>query len=140
MPLNGFDSICKERQGIIVSKDSGNRVKHIANNVNLNRVTHYRIDGFVITEGNRCDYLLINEDSKVAYLIELKGSDLQKAAIQLESTEKTLQRELHQYELKYRIVASRAKTHAIESVTFRRFKARKGLALVYSTNQIEETI
>ena len=72
LPLHGFDSVCEERQKILVSKDSGHPQRHIANNVNLNYVTHYRIDGVVIKDGNRCDYLLMNEDTRFAYLIELK--------------------------------------------------------------------
>ena len=140
MPLRGFTSICATRPKIIVSRDPGSQRKHIANNVNLNYVTHYRIDGVVITSGNRCDFLLMNEDTHTAYLIEIKGSDLSKAAIQLESTEAALRDELIQYNLRFRIVASKARTHAIEGVSFKRFRARKSSSLIYSTNLIEESI
>lgn len=62
-------------------------------------MTHYKIDGVVIKVGSRCDYLLMNEEARIAYLIELKGSDLVKAAEQLEATENVLQRELLTYKL-----------------------------------------
>lgn len=39
----------------------------------------------------------MNEDKKVAYLIELKGSDLVKAAKQIESTENALRQALAGY-------------------------------------------
>ncbi|MDE6963811.1 MAG: hypothetical protein K2P30_09305, partial [Lachnospiraceae bacterium] len=78
-------------------------------------MTHYKIDGTVIKTGNRCDYLLMNEQKRTAYLIELKGSDLVKAAEQLESTEKFLKKELSGYELQYRIVANKCKTQEIYS-------------------------
>lgn len=140
MPLQGYTSICDHTQPIIVSKDVGQPRKHIAHNTNSNYVTHYRIDGVVITQGNKCDFMLINEDKYIAYLIELKGSDLSKAAIQLECTEQALKVDLHNYSIRYRIVASKAKTQAIESTSFRKFREKKKHALVYSTGLIEENI
>lgn len=73
MPLNGFTSLCSKNAKQIVSRDKGNPQYHKANNVSNSEVTHYQIDGKVIKTGDRCDYLLMNETSKTAYLIELKG-------------------------------------------------------------------
>ena len=73
MPLKGFKSICGKNDARIVSRDKGNPQYHIGNNTNRAYVTHYKIDGIVLTKGSRCDYLLINEESRTAYLIELKG-------------------------------------------------------------------
>ena len=140
MPLSGFASICEEHQKTIVSRDLGQPTKHIANNVKQCHVTHYRIDGIVITDRAACDFLLINEDTYTAYLIELKGRDLVRSVEQLESTEATLKDKLRAYSLEFRIVASKARTHAIESVTFKRFKEKKKQSLIYKTNQIEEKI
>ena len=94
MPLNGFTSLCSKNAKQIVSRDKGNPQYHKANNVSNSEVTHYQIDGKVIKTGDRCDYLLMNETSKTAYLIELKGSDLVKAASQLEATENALRSQL----------------------------------------------
>ena len=71
MPLKGITSLCSKYAMQIVSKDKGNPQYHRAKN---------KIDGNVIKAGSRCDYLLLNEESRMAYLIELKGSDLVKAA------------------------------------------------------------
>lgn len=91
MPLKGYLSLCDKNASQIVSRDKGNpRTYHKGINRSKAYVTHYQIDGIVITVGNRCDYLLINEDKKTAYLIELKGSDLVKAAQQLDATEQRL--------------------------------------------------
>lgn len=139
MPLQGHSSICEHEQPIIVSKDVG-KCRHIAKNLNLNYVTHYKIDGVVITKVSRCDFIVINEDAGIAYLIELKGSDLVKAARQLEDTEKVLEADLRNYSIRYRIVLRKVKTQAIESVTFKKFKKRKGKALAYGTDVIEENI
>ena len=98
LPLHGFESICKNKKPpIIVSRDKKQTREHRAYNINENYVTQYRIDGIVLTEGNKCDYLLLNEDKQVAYLIELKGKNLSHAAVQLEETLKALTYELNNY-------------------------------------------
>ncbi len=80
MPLKGITSLCSKYAMQTVSKDKGNPQYHRAKNPAGDYVTHYKIDGNVIKAGSRCDYLLLNEESRMAYLIELKGSDLVKAA------------------------------------------------------------
>ncbi len=140
MPLYGYKSLCEIKQPIIVSRDYGQPRKHIAHNVTPNNVTHYKLDNIIKVEGKVCDYLLINEDKSVAYLIELKGADLSIAAAQLESTEQLLKTELHSYNILYRIVASKIKTQAVESTSFRKFREKKKHALKYGTEVIEENI
>ena len=70
MPLKGFQSLCNKHAARIVSKDEGNPQCHKGNNIGKAYVTHYKIDGVVITKKERCDYLLINEETHTAYLIE----------------------------------------------------------------------
>jgi hypothetical protein len=140
MPLAKHESLCKERQKIIVSRDKDSVRQHIANNVNSALVNHYRLDGVVQTTGRVCDYLLINEDSRTAYLIELKGSNLGDAAKQLEETETFIKPQLSGYTLLFRIVASKCSTHEIESTGFRKFKLQKKEKLRYKTNKLEEDI
>ena len=141
MPLNGFSSLCDACASIIISKDKGNPQKHIAKNVNQAYVTHYKIDGVVIKEGhNKCDYLVLNEDSKTAYLIELKGSDLCKAAQQLETTENILSNELRAYDKRYRIIANKCKTQEINSSSYIKFKKKWGHKLVQKTGTLSENI
>ena len=140
MPLDGFPSICQERAAIIRSKDTGGSQTHIAHNRKSAHVTHYKIDGVVITSGNKCDFLVINEDTHVAYLIELKGSDLCWAAKQLESTKTTLAKQLDGYSVEYRIVANKCKTQEIESSEFKKYRLKWKRQLVYKTNKLEENI
>ena len=123
-----------------MSKDKGSSCKHIANNISSAYVTHYRIDGYVLKEGIRCDFLLMNEDAKIAYLIELKGSDLVKAAHQLENTEELLRQQLAQYQIMYRIIMRKSSTHAIHSSSFQSFKAKKGNRLIFRNNELVENI
>ena len=138
MPLPDFQSLCEEKQKLIVSRDSGESRRHIAHNDNRHYVSHYRIDGVVITRGEKCDYLLFDEDGHLAFLIELKGSDLVKAVRQLEATEIAMKRRLDGYQIQYRIVVSKAKTHAIEHTAVQRFKRMHRKALKYSTELVED--
>ncbi|MBE6968179.1 MAG: hypothetical protein E7444_07070 [Ruminococcaceae bacterium] len=140
MPLNGYTSLCQKHASIISSKDKGGSQTHIGHNRKSAFVTHYKIDGVVITQGNKCDYLLINEDTHTAYLIELKGSDLCWAAMQLDATEKVLAKQLSGYSLQYRIVANKCKTQEIESTEFKKYRVRWKTRLSYKTMQLKEDI
>lgn len=84
--------------------------------------------------------LLMNETSKTAYLIELKGSDLVKAASQLEATENALRSQLVEYQLQYRIVANKCKTQEIHSSAYRKYQIRWKSRLLQKTGYIEEKI
>ncbi len=90
--------------------------------------------------GNRCDYLLLNEDSHMAYFIELKGSDLVKAAKQLEATEAFLRQKLSGYQAQYRIVANKCKTQEVRSSAYRKYQIQWKGRLVQKTGFIEEKI
>ena len=140
MPLTGFESLCGANDKQIVSRDKGNPQYHKAINTAKAYVTHYQIDGVVIKSGDRCDYLLMNEDKKIAYLIELKGSDLVKAAEQLESTENALRQALVGYSMRYRIVANKCKTQEIKSSAYRKYQIRWKDRLLQKTGFIEEII
>lgn len=56
--------------------------------LNSNRKPYDRItvDGCVIREGNKCDFLLASCEYGDQYFVELKGENLEHAIIQLEST------------------------------------------------------
>jgi len=140
MAIDGFQSLCSNKAKKIVSRDKGETRKHVAQNTNSFYVAHYRVDGCLITTGNRCDFLLLNEDKKKAYLIELKGHDLHHAAVQIEKTQQMLSKELSEYSKEYRIVASKCRTQAIESSDFKRYRIRWGKSLKYKTNSLEEVI
>lgn len=140
MPLNGFKSLCDKHASYIISRDKGNLQYHKANNSKKVYVTHYKIDGIVIKTESRCDYLLLNEESNKAYLIELKGSDLVKAAKQLEATENRLKQELSHYKIFYRIIANKCKTQEVRSSEYRKYQIRWKGRLEQKTGYIEETI
>ena len=141
--LEEYKSLCEDRQKIIKSQDKGNsRVYHLAKNVNRNLVRHYQIDGVVIDSASarKCDFLLINDDKRNAYFIELKGTDILSAVEQLENTEFILRDALVGYQMYYRIVY-RSNTHGIRASRYTKFVAKKGTHRVLAkTNCIEENI
>ena len=96
MMLDNAHSLCEERQKKIISRDTKSRCEHRAHNPERNLVRHYQIDGGVIVDKavQKCDFLLLNDDKKNAYLIELKGTHILKALQQLEETEKHLREDL----------------------------------------------
>ena len=120
--LNLFKSECEEKQKIIVSHDVGTGDnKHIANNKDRSRVRHFKVDEEIIKDGEKCDYLLLNDDRMDAYFIELKGSDILKAIDQVERTSTVLQKSLSGYDLYYRIIY-KSGTHSIHSPKVNKWK------------------
>lgn len=140
MPLPKYSSICEANQKIIVSRDLGERRAHIADNEELHAVSHYRIDGVVINSGERCDYLLFDEDRNTAYLIELKGSDVGKGIKQLETTSRVLNAYLASYSIKYRLVVSRVNTHDLHQLSYVKFKRKYGDAFICKVKELREVL
>lgn len=143
MPLDGYSSLCEERQPVIVSRDAKGRREHRALNMDACLVTQYRIDGDVIRDASICcDFLVMNDDRRDAYLIELKGSDIDHALDQLEATAARFQTELREYRVRYRLVCSRVKTQAMHSTKYKKFmkKHKVDKAFICKENQIEEMI
>lgn len=62
-----------------------NRSTMVFNNPGRKKVRKILIDDCVITNGSRCDFLLITDDS-TEHFVELKGSDVEHALVQLVST------------------------------------------------------
>ena len=139
--LEKYSSICKEKQKIIVSRDSGAARTHRALNLNGDLVRHYKIDGCVSKDKTirKCDFLLINDTKRDAYLIEVKGTDLLSTIEQLEKTEEVLGADLRGYQKKYRIVY-RANTHAITSSQYTKFCLRHKGNVKAKTDWLEEEI
>lgn len=125
MILSNATSICQKNQKIIISSE--NRRTHIANNPDGRfDVRHYRLDGVLIRNQRCCDFLLVNDTSRKAYYIELKGQDVQKAVEQVLAAEKLCSAELKGYLSHYRIIPSKAKTKELQSMSYRRLLEKVG--------------
>lgn len=117
-------SMCDINAVEVVSSEGKNR--HILKNPMGKDVYKYHIDGDIVKEEDvqRCDYIVeVNEsNSLVAFVIELKGSDLTKAIRQIKSTILKFREELSGYDILPRVVIHKVSTHDIKSYEYRAFK------------------
>lgn len=74
-------------QRLLVLRENKSRL--IVKNLQKEKIRQVSIDGCVVTEGQRCDYLIIGVDNS-EYFVELKGCDVDHAIKQLEATIKLL--------------------------------------------------
>ena len=141
MLLTPDKSVCERRQKIIVSKDQREQRQHRAENPDQKyEVRHYRLDGDLVSQTTCCDFLLINDTTKKAYFIELKGRHLDDAVPQLEEGFKLFRTELEGCSFYFRIVASKVRTHAVNSPGFRKFKDKWGSRLKYNSRTLKDTL
>lgn len=141
MLLTPENSLCEKNQAIVVSRDRGAQREHRANNPQRKfDLRHYKLDGVLIKQTTCCDYLLVNDSRKKAYFIELKGGNIDDAVDQLEAGEQMCIAELGGYSLFYRIVCSKAKTHKIRNIKFRKFREKCGTRLIMKENCLSETL
>lgn len=121
--INDYQPFRTGQYPVFTSSENGCR--HIGNNTKRQYVRHFKVDGeiFTGTVETRCDYLLLNDDTKTAYYIELKGSDLSKAIRQIENTIKLLSPSLPGYAVLRRIVYHTG-SHNVHASEVLRWKAR----------------
>lgn len=139
MILTEDKSICERKQKIIVSEENGR--KHRANNSkNGYEVRQYHLDGGLLKNEKCCDYLVLNDTKRNAYFIELKGRNVSDAVEQLEKGKKKVEMELRGYEMYFRIVGSKMRTHEINSTQVRKIKSKYRGRLCYGSGVIEEEL
>ncbi|SEK89834.1 hypothetical protein SAMN04487787_104332 [Kosakonia sacchari] len=92
----------------IVLSEKGTATQLTVNNEEALETTHKLIDGCVIVNGERCDhYLKILNGDKISHLfVELKGSDVEKAARQITTTIKSGCTPIDKNEQKYAAIVS----------------------------------
>lgn len=119
-------SLCEKNQKRIKSKDTKSPSIHMAVNDLGNTVRKYKIDGVIITEGRRCDFLVLNDELHHAYLIELKSSKVPKATEQIDATYNKLRSSLPNYKFYFRIIFRGANTHNVRNKDVVRWLERHG--------------
>lgn len=86
----GFPACERERTDRMISlwDRRGGRSNYIGLNPDLKNITQIEIDGCVFNEqeGRKCDFLLLNNNDRLSYFIELKGSSLKDAYEQIANT------------------------------------------------------
>lgn len=136
--LSKSRSHCQARQSRISCKE--NKSTYVGNNPTGCKVKLYHIDGEIITEGLRCDYLLLEEEHLNAIFIELKGTQLEHAIRQLENTDKAIEGELRNYAKFYRVVLSGYRGPEADKIVVKKFKRTCHNRLIIKERIIEECI
>ncbi|WP_071187851.1 hypothetical protein [Trichormus sp. NMC-1] len=131
-------SECKEfcdiRKNLVV-KDSGNKQEYRITNENAKEICKIRIDRCLIKEGERCDYLILSCEDKLAFFVELKGHDLKKAITQIDSSLTKVIHKIQDFKIYARIVLNRNPTPDINSSV--EIKLKKRLKKVNGDNSLE---
>ncbi len=125
----------------IVCKDTRGRSQYIAINQRLKKTCRIHIDDHLIkTAVQRCDYGLWVEEGNRMILIELKGSDVDKAYEQLKTTHtffcKNFQE--HTFTYSFRIVPTRVTTPNLQTMV--KMERKKGIDLKVHELKFEEKI
>lgn len=116
------------------------RCKITFNNVSRNTVRQVEIDGCVIKNGKRCDWLLITIDSTEHY-IELKGCDIKRAVKQIERTiiivsEDAIKLKKHSF-----IISTRCPIMSTEIQNIKyRFKKKYNSSFIVKNNYYEHNL
>jgi len=124
MLFDAEKSRCKTDALTVVSSENNNR--HILENISRVKVYQYHIDGDIITgtADKKCDYIVeaMTTPRPVAFVIELKGSDIIQAIRQIESTILKYKNKLEIYEICPRIVVHKVTTLSLRSSEYRKLK------------------
>ncbi|MED4271098.1 hypothetical protein P9199_13240 [Geobacillus stearothermophilus] len=115
MAVVGWESCLHycDRRKLAVVKEKGREIRFV--NKGEKRVALYRVDGCLIQEGVKCDFLFLVIEGDRAFFIELKGSDLKQAVHQIARTIEQLGKWLPGYRFEGRIVTTRVRTPALKS-------------------------
>lgn len=107
------------RQGThTIFTSSENHCTHIANNPSGKYIRQFKVDGEVFPRSSdikRCDYLLLNDEDKTSYYIELKGSDIITAIEQIENTISLLAPSIKDYPTIFRRIIYRTSTLSLKN-------------------------
>jgi hypothetical protein len=145
------ESKCQEfcdTRKTIVFKESGNKQEYRVSNKNGKEICKIKVDGCLIKEGERCDYLMLSCQDKLAFFVELKGHDLKKAIAQIDSSITKLITEIQDFKIYARIVLNRNPTPDINSSVEIKLKKRlkqkngkdSGDLIKYKSQVLEESI
>ncbi len=90
------------------------------------------VNGFIVDDcllklrirEEKCDYLFLIEEVRIAYFIECKGSDILKAVNQLNSTLDILSSDLLEYTLKAKIIPTKVYAPDMLTNNYKKLRAR----------------
>ncbi|BAZ27769.1 hypothetical protein NIES4074_01970 [Cylindrospermum sp. NIES-4074] len=134
----------------IVARDSKNKQEYRLNNSTEQEICKIRVDGCLIIdkEGKKCDYLILSCQDKLAFFVELKGSDLKEAIRQIDSSLDKLLPTMPDFKCYARVVLNKNPTpdinSSIEIKLKKRLKQQNGdnsrELIKYKSKVLEESI
>ena len=129
MPTNPFSTCIdfSDKRQNATFRDKKGKTSYVFPNQARNNISGLRVDGCILVDDKKCDFLLLNHENDKAWatLIELKGSDLLQAVRQIDATIDKLSGKLKDYKLHGRIVLT--KTYAPHLQSSEYLKLRKKL-------------
>jgi hypothetical protein len=127
----------------IINVEENSR-KFVGQNSKQKLFALYHVDGCIIVEGQKCDFLLLNCSELIAYLIELKGSDLIHAVRQINATLNHLLGDLADFtKINARIVLTKVNTPDLKSSDLIKLEKRirqLGGTLAYKAITLSENV
>lgn len=118
-----------------------NNCTYIGKNPNDKEIRQYKIDGEVFPKNSsplRCDYLFLNDTNRVAYYVELKGTDIFHAIEQIQQTEKEIQPSIREYAV-YRRIIYYSRSHRVNDQRVQKWKLQGKGANVLKERKHEDT-
>jgi hypothetical protein len=144
---NECKEFCDTRRTVVV-RDTGNPQEYRVTNSSSKELCKIRVDGCLITAGEKCDYLILSCQDKLAFFVELKGQDLIKALGQIDTSISRLIAEMPDFKFYARIVLNRNPTpdinSSVEIKLKKRLKQQNGKdsrdLIKYKSGKLEESI
>jgi hypothetical protein len=120
-----------DKRAMITAEEKGK--KYIGHNISGKLFSRFRVDGCLIKEGKKCDFLILDCEEKKAYFIELKGKDILNALEQIDRSIEVLFSKLNDFNINARIVLSKLNPPDLRSSKYikleRKLKRWKGTIL-----------
>jgi len=85
-----------------------------------------QVNGDILTDGKKCDFLVLNDDDKFAYLIELKRKKFLEGMEQVKTSHQKIKSALPDYQFLFRIVHAGTNIHAVRSQEVVRWRESHG--------------
>ena len=137
--INEYQPYRAGKHSVFTSSENG--CIHRGKNTSQCEVRQFQIDGGVFTDETtpRCDYLLLNDDLRTSYYIELKGSDLPKAIEQIENTITMIRPSIPEYRV-FRRIIYRTGSHRIRESKVVFWQKKHGNTAQIKERKLEEII